>query len=161
MNTMFESQQPGLAVLIVGVVAGAIGSIVGYLAARSGNARMVDGLRAEFEDRIKSLSAKLAPAPAQPAVPARPAPVAAPAPGAVPVPVAAAVPAAAPVPAARAEVSDDVLLVIAAAVTVYLGKKVRVHSARMLQSPYEIVNPWAQQGRVFVQASHNIERRGR
>jgi hypothetical protein len=150
MNTMFESQQPGLAVLIVGVVAGAIGSIAGYLAARSGNARMIEGLRAEFEDRLKSLSAKLAPAP-----------VAAPAPGAVPVPVAAAVPAAAPVPAARAEVSDDVLLVIAAAVTVYLGKKVRVHSARMLQSPYEIVNPWAQQGRVFVQASHNIERRGR
>ena len=49
---------------------------------------------------------------------------------------------------------------IAAAVTAYLGKKVRIRSAKMLQSPYEIVNPWSQQGRVFVQASHNLRPRG-
>ena len=47
----------------------------------------------------------------------------------------------------------------AAAVTAFLGKKVRIRSAKTLQSPYEIVNPWSQQGRVFVQASHNLRSR--
>ena len=60
--------------------------------------------------------------------------------------------------AAQSEVSPEVLVVIAAAVTAFLGKKVRIRSAKMLQSPYEIVNPWAQQGRVFVQASHYLRR---
>jgi hypothetical protein len=61
--------------------------------------------------------------------------------------------------AADTAVSPEVLIVIAAAVTMFLGKKVRIRSAKMLQSPYEIVNPWAQQGRVNVQASHFL--RGR
>jgi hypothetical protein len=51
-------------------------------------------------------------------------------------------------------VSPDVLIIIAAAVSSFLGKKIRIRSARMLQTPYEIVNPWSQQGRVSVQASH-------
>jgi len=55
---------------------------------------------------------------------------------------------------AETEISADTLLIIAAAVTVFLGKKVRIRSAKMLQSPYEIINPWAQQGRVTLQASH-------
>ena len=54
------------------------------------------------------------------------------------------------------EVSPEALVMIAAAVTAFLGKPVRIRSAKMLQSPYEIVNPWAQQGRVIVQASHNL-----
>lgn len=58
------------------------------------------------------------------------------------------------------DVSPEMLVVIAAAVTAFLGKKVRIRSAKMLQSPYEIVNPWSQQGRVFVQASHNLRSRG-
>jgi hypothetical protein len=58
------------------------------------------------------------------------------------------------------EVSAETLVMIAAAVTSFLGKRVRIRSAKMLQSPYEIVNPWAQQGRVFVQASHNLRSRG-
>ena len=57
------------------------------------------------------------------------------------------------------EVTPEILVVIAAAVTAFLGKKVRIRSAKMLQSPYEIVNPWSQQGRVFVQASHNLRSR--
>ena len=62
----------------------------------------------------------------------------------------------------RAQEKDDavepeILLVIAAAVTAFLGK-VRIRSAKMLQSPYEIINPWAQQGRVSVQASHRLSR---
>jgi methylmalonyl-CoA carboxyltransferase large subunit len=63
---------------------------------------------------------------------------------------------AAPAPAAKEEISAELLIVIAAAVTAFLGKKVRIRSAKRLQSPYEIVNPWSQQGRVSVQASHNL-----
>jgi hypothetical protein len=56
---------------------------------------------------------------------------------------------------AKAEVTPEILIMLAAAATAYLGKKVRIRSAKMLQSPYEIINPWAQLGRVFIQASHN------
>lgn len=58
------------------------------------------------------------------------------------------------------EVTPEMLVVITAAVTAFLGKKVRIRSAKMLQSPYEVVNPWSQQGRVFVQASHIFRSRG-
>jgi methylmalonyl-CoA carboxyltransferase 12S subunit len=86
----------------------------------------------------------------------------------VPVPVSAAAAetvAASPaapgvIPKEEEGVSPEMLVVIAAAVTAFLGKKVRIRSAKMLQSPYEIVNPWSQQGRVFVQASHNLRSRG-
>lgn len=54
------------------------------------------------------------------------------------------------------EVTPEVLAIMAAAFSSFLGKKIRIHSAKRLQSPYEVVNPWAQQGRVFVQASHNL-----
>lgn len=64
------------------------------------------------------------------------------------------------VPPEKREVTPEMLVVIAAAVTAYLGKKVRIRSAKMLQSPYEVVNPWAQQGRVFVQSSHILRSRG-
>ena len=60
----------------------------------------------------------------------------------------------------REDVTPEILVMIAAAVTAFLGKKVRIRSAHMLQTPYEIVNPWVQQGRVFVQASHNLTQRG-
>ena len=65
-----------------------------------------------------------------------------------------------PQPKKAEEVTPEILVVIAAAVTAFLGKRVRIRSAKMLQSPYEIVNPWSQQGRVFVQASHNLRSRG-
>ena len=65
----------------------------------------------------------------------------------------------APAKAAKAEVTPEIVVLLAAAATAYLGKNVRVRSARMLQSPYEIVNPWAQHGRVLIQASHNLWRR--
>jgi len=60
------------------------------------------------------------------------------------------------VPEKKEEVSPEMIIVLSAAVTAFLGKKVRIRSAKMLQSPYEIVNPWSQQGRVIVQASHNL-----
>ncbi len=75
--------------------------------------------------------------------------------------VAGAVPAAAqPAHHAEEEVSPDMLVIIAAAVTAFLGKKVRIRSAKRLASPYEIINPWSQQGRVSVQASHLLGRVG-
>ncbi|MGO9318819.1 MAG: hypothetical protein ACLPXT_05225 [Terracidiphilus sp.] len=69
---------------------------------------------------------------------------------------AAAVTAAAAKEAVHGEVTPEMLVVIAAAVTAFLGKKVRIRSAKMLQPPYEVVNPWSQQGRVLIHASHNI-----
>ena len=58
--------------------------------------------------------------------------------------------------AAEEEVGAETLVIITAAITAFLGKKVRIRSARRLQSPYEIINPWSQQGRVSVQASHAL-----
>jgi hypothetical protein len=57
-------------------------------------------------------------------------------------------------------VAPKTLAMIAAAVTEFLGKKVRIRSARMLPAPNAVAR-WAQQGRVTVQASHNIKQRGR
>ena len=64
------------------------------------------------------------------------------------------------VPRETGEVTPEMLVVIAAAVTAFLGKKVRIRSAKMLQSPYEVVNPWSQQGRVLIHASHYPRIRG-
>jgi methylmalonyl-CoA carboxyltransferase large subunit len=58
------------------------------------------------------------------------------------------------------EVTAEMLVVIMAAVTAFLGKKVRIRSAKMLQSSYEVVNPWSQQGRMLVHASHLFRSRG-
>ncbi len=52
------------------------------------------------------------------------------------------------------ELSQETLAVIAAAVAAYLGKSVRLRGARRL--PQEEVSTWAQQGRVYIQASHNL-----
>lgn len=59
----------------------------------------------------------------------------------------------------KEEVTPELLIMLAAAATAFLGKDVRIRTAKMLQSPYEVINPWAQQGRVFVQASHNLRSR--
>jgi methylmalonyl-CoA carboxyltransferase large subunit len=57
---------------------------------------------------------------------------------------------------AEDEVTPELMAVIAAAVTAFLGKKVKIHQARLVNP--EVVSPWAQQGRVFVQASHALAR---
>jgi peptidoglycan hydrolase CwlO-like protein len=64
-------------------------------------------------------------------------------------------------PPAREQVAPEILAVIAAAANAFLGKKVRILSANPLESPHETVSPWCQQGRVFVQASHNLRTRDR
>src|SRR3569833_1114456 len=50
-------------------------------------------------------------------------------------------------------IPEEIMLVIAAAVAAFVGKSARIRSARYL---HEGESPWAQQGRVFVQASHNL-----
>ena len=62
--------------------------------------------------------------------------------------------------AVHGEVTPEMLVVIAAAVTAFLGKKVRIRSAKMLHPPCEVVNPWSQQGRVLIHASHHPRIRG-
>jgi hypothetical protein len=57
-------------------------------------------------------------------------------------------------------IPSETLAIIAASVTAFLGKKVKVRSARMVQTPYA-ANPWARQGRVLIQGSHNLGRGGR
>jgi methylmalonyl-CoA carboxyltransferase large subunit len=52
------------------------------------------------------------------------------------------------------EVSPDTILVLSAAVAAFLGKRARVRSARLVRSAPS--NAWAQQGRAFVQGSHNL-----
>jgi hypothetical protein len=52
-------------------------------------------------------------------------------------------------------VTPEVLAVIAASVTTFLGKKVRIRSARVLETPYA-VQRWARQGRFIIQTSHNL-----
>jgi len=53
------------------------------------------------------------------------------------------------------EVSPEMLVMIAAAVTAYLGKKVRVRSARMLQPHRESLSAWTQHGRMLIHSSHS------
>jgi methylmalonyl-CoA carboxyltransferase large subunit len=73
---------------------------------------------------------------------------------------AASAPAAGVKAAAKEEVTPEILVLITAAVTAFLGKKVRIRSAKLLQTPYEVVNPWSQQGRAIVQTSHHPRIRG-
>ena len=60
----------------------------------------------------------------------------------------------------KEEVTPEKLVVIAAAVTAFLGKKVRIRSAKMLRPAFAGANPWSQQGRVSVHASHQLRLRG-
>jgi methylmalonyl-CoA carboxyltransferase large subunit len=69
--------------------------------------------------------------------------------------------ASAPAPvAAKTEVKEEeriepeILMVIAAAVAAFMGQKARIRRVRRSATPG--MNPWAQQGRVSIQASHNV-----
>ena len=52
------------------------------------------------------------------------------------------------------EVSPEIIMVLTAAVAAFLGKRARIRGARLVRTAPS--NAWAQQGRVFVQASHNL-----
>ncbi|MGO8985822.1 MAG: hypothetical protein ACLPHI_17845 [Terriglobales bacterium] len=66
----------------------------------------------------------------------------------------------APAMPAGDEITPEVLQSITETITALLGKKVRVRSVKILQTPDPSANSWAQQGRVVVQASHNLAQRG-
>ena len=79
-----------------------------------------------------------------------------------PKPVAAA-PAPPPIPVAAAKPVDEkpveetidpeIMMVISAAVAAFMGVKARIRRVRRAAPG---MNPWAQQGRVSIQASHNV-----
>jgi methylmalonyl-CoA carboxyltransferase large subunit len=48
--------------------------------------------------------------------------------------------------------SEEILLVISAAIAAYLGKKAPIRQIRLLRS-----DAWAQQGRATIQASHALK----
>lgn len=48
-------------------------------------------------------------------------------------------------------ISEDIVLAISAAVAAFLGERVHIRQIRVLSSP-----AWAQQGRVWIQASHRL-----
>lgn len=54
-------------------------------------------------------------------------------------------------PEAEAEVSEELLLVISAAIAAFLGKKPYIRQIRLVTSP-----TWSQVGRVSIQASHAL-----
>jgi|SRR5438105_332475 hypothetical protein len=130
--------------LLAGLIGGGLATTV-FLSQRALK-RTVAQLRREMDERVSALEAKLqasavsAPAPAQtvsqPEIPV-------------------VTPVVKPAPAPREEVTPETLLLLAAAVTAFLGKKVRIRSAKMLYA-HESFNAWSQQGRVVVQASHNL-----
>lgn len=57
------------------------------------------------------------------------------------------------------EVSPEELVMIAAAVTSFLGVAVRIRSARRVEGEAEHASAWALQSRVFVQAAAHAARR--
>ncbi len=58
------------------------------------------------------------------------------------------------------EVTPETLVVIAAAVTAFLGKKVRIRSAKLLRAQQQVANLWSQQGRMLIHASHHPRLKG-
>ncbi len=65
------------------------------------------------------------------------------------------VPAPPPAPAPKAEaLSEELVLVISAAVAAFLGKRAHVRQIRLVGT-----TTWAQQGRVTIQASHALSAR--
>jgi len=119
-----------------------LGIFAGWLAGAAMSRRMVRSEVARLESLIESRNGKAAPVPAP-----------------VPVPAVAPAPAVAltpkpPEPEAVEEVSPEIIMVLTAAVAAFLGKRARVRGARLVRTAPS--NAWAQQGRVFVQASHNL-----
>lgn len=62
--------------------------------------------------------------------------------------------------AAIEEITPEILRRITETVSGLLGRKVRIRSVKILQTPEPTASSWAQQGRVVVQASHNVAPRG-
>lgn len=63
-----------------------------------------------------------------------------------------------PVLAKEEPITPEILAIIGAAIAQFVGAGARIRSTRLLSVP-EGMNPWAQQGRVIIQASHNLAMR--
>jgi methylmalonyl-CoA carboxyltransferase large subunit len=122
-------------------------------AARSAVRREIEKLRGELKGWRAEMPLR---EPAPVALPVAPIaiPAAEPAPAAVPASAAAAT-AVASEPPPSEQLDDEILAVLTAAVAAFLGKTVRIRRARLM-GPLQPSNAWAQQGRVYVQASHNL-----
>ena len=121
-------------------------------------AGQVDSLRHAFELQMEELRAKQAELAEQiKAVQHSVAALELKKPEPIAVPAAAKIAAPSPKPAVAEGINEEIMLVIAAAVAAFVGKSARVRSAHYL---HEGQSPWAQQGRVFVQASHNLVHHG-
>jgi hypothetical protein len=140
-----------IAVLVgAGCLVCSVGLWVMLRQAASSQQRAMEDRLAELAGALKALEAKTAELGKLQEKPAANAP-------------AAEIPAPAPMVAApqtaepeeEEDVSPETLVVIAAAVTAYLGKKVRIRSAKMVRPPHEAVSAWAQHGRMLVHSSHN------
>jgi hypothetical protein len=58
----------------------------------------------------------------------------------------------------ESEVGPETLVMLAAAVTSYLGKRVRIRSARQVTPAAEGAPSWARHGRAAIQTSHRLHR---
>ncbi|HLY18631.1 MAG TPA: hypothetical protein VKR61_15470 [Bryobacteraceae bacterium] len=107
-----------------------LGIVAGWLAGAFTSRRLVRGEVRRLEALIEGKTEKMELAPAPP-----PAPKAA-------------------EPESAGEVTPEIIMVLTAAVAAFLGKRAHIRSARLVRAAPS--NAWAQQGRVFVQASHNL-----
>lgn len=110
------------------------GAAAGALAARQIARREIDVLMRDLEERA--------------ARPPEPAPAPQPQPPTAP----------APHPEVSEEITPEILMVLSAAVAAFCGAKAKIKRARVAGSSH-IPSAWAQQGRAFVQASHNLPHR--
>ncbi len=113
-----------------------LGIFAGWMAGSAMSRRMIQTEVARLESLIEARNGK---------------------PALAPVPVVAAAPAPAikpPEPEKTEEITSETIMVLTAAVAAFLGKRARIRSARLVRAAPSFA--WAQQGRVFVQASHNL-----
>ena len=59
------------------------------------------------------------------------------------------------------EIPAEVLAAITAAITVFLGRNVRIRSLEKLHTHHESASRWTRQGRTLIEASHNLRTRPR
>jgi methylmalonyl-CoA carboxyltransferase large subunit len=122
----------------------AAGIVAGRIAARNAVRAEMDELKALLRARNGDMQpAAPAPRPVEPAQAAVREPVAA---------LSAPAEAVAAAPVVEEGIRPEVLMVLTAAVAAFLGKKARIRRASL--APMGPQSAWAQQGRVFVQASH-------
>ena len=132
--------------------------VVLFIALRRGLARRCEELRVEFQQQIDLLSASVA------TLERTIAASNAPAKGESTVTSAgAASEAVAQGPLAQAsdEITPETLATITKTITALLGRKIHVRSVKLLATPDAASNPWAQNGRAVIQASHNFSQRKR